>query len=189
MRELLADLFVTLDGFAAGERSPAFFGYSGSELFGWIEEQLAKPHTMVMGAHTYRTLAGIVAFAGDADASSARMTELPKLVFSSSLRPPLDWANSTVIAEAVADAVPNLKKQQDGDPLRVIGSLGLVRSLLRLGLVDRLRLMLFPQILGATGRERIFDELPDLNLELISTRALDGRLVLLEYAPQEPTQD
>lgn len=188
MRELLADLFITVDGYAAGRESPAFFGYSGPELFGWIEEQLAKPHTMVMGAHTYRTLAGIVAFAGDADASSARMTELPKLVFSSSLRPPLDWANSTVIAEAVADAVPNLK-QQDGDPLRVIGSVGLVRSLLRLGLVDRLRLMLFPQILGATGRERIFDELPDLNLGLISTRVLDGRLVLLEYAPQEPTRD
>jgi len=188
MRQLLADLFITVDGWAAGERSPAFFGYSGPELFGWIEEQLATPHTMVMGAQTYRTLAGIVAFAGDADASGARMTELPKLVFSSSLQPPLEWANSTVIAEDAADAVPNLKRE-DGDPLRVIGSVHLVRSLLRLGLVDRLRLMLFPQILGSTGRERIFDELPDLNLELLSTRVLDGRLVLLEYAPQGPTQD
>lgn len=186
MRQLIADLFITVDGFAAGRESPAFFGYSGPELFGWIEEQLAKPHTMVMGAHTYRTLAGIVAFAGDADASGARMTELPKLVFSSSLRPPLDWANTTVISEDLADAVPNLK-QQDGDPLRVVGSLSVVRGLLLLGLVDRLRLMVFPLILGATAEQRIYDELPDLSLGLVSTRIVDGRLVLLEYVPQQPT--
>lgn len=187
MRELIADLFVTVDGYAGGRESPAFFGYSGPELFGWIEEQLATPHTMVMGAHTYRSLTGIVAFAGDGDASGARMTELPKLVFSRSLRPPLEWANSTVISDDIADAVPNLK-QQGGDPLRVIGSPGLVRSLLRLGLVDRLRLMLFPQILGATGEQRIYDELPDLNLDLIETRTLDGRLVLLEYTQQGPAR-
>jgi dihydrofolate reductase len=60
---------------------------------------------MVMGAHTYRSLAGIVAFAGDADATGARITELPKLVFSHSLRPPLEWANSTVISDDIADAV------------------------------------------------------------------------------------
>jgi len=137
MRELIADLFITVDGYAAGRQAPAFFGYPGPELDGWIDEQLATPHTMVMGANTYRVLAGIIAPA--ADANSVRMTELPKLVFSSSLRPPLDWPNTTVLAEDVAVAVPKLK-QQDGGPLRVIGSLSLVRSLIRLGLVDRLRL-------------------------------------------------
>lgn len=186
MRALIADLFITVDGYAAGRQVPAFFGFPGPELDGWIDEQLATPHTMVMGANTYRALADIIAPA--ADANSARMTELPKLVFSSSLRPPLDWANTTIIADDVADAMPKLKRG-NGGPLRVIGSLSLVRSLIRLGSVDRLRLLLFPQILDATGEQRVYDGLPDVPLELVATRTLDGRLVLIEYAPQQPDAD
>lgn len=72
-------------------------------------------------------------------------------------------------------------KQQPGGPLRVIGSLSLTRSLLRLGLVDRLRLMLFPQVLGESGRERMLEGVPDLDLTLVSTKVLDERLVLVEY--------
>ena len=74
-------------------------------------------------------------------------------------------------------------KDEDDRPLRVIGSLSLVRSLLRTGLVDRLRLMVVPQVLGSTGQQPVFEDLPDINLELVATRVLDGRLVLLEYAP------
>jgi riboflavin biosynthesis pyrimidine reductase len=58
-----------------------------------------------------------------------------------------------------------------------------VKALMGAGLVDRLRLVVFPQILGETGREWIFDGLPDVNLELIETDVLDGRLVALEYRP------
>ncbi len=50
-------------------------------------------------------------------------------------------------------------------------------------MVDRLRLVVFPQILGATGREPIFAGLPDVDLELVETDVLDGRLVTLEYRP------
>ncbi len=74
-------------------------------------------------------------------------------------------------------------KAQSGDPLRTIGSLSVVKSLLEAGLVDRLRLVVFPQILGETGREPIFAGLPDVDLELIETNVLDGRLVTLEYRP------
>jgi dihydrofolate reductase len=141
LRELIADLFVTVDGYARGRDSPAFFGYAGPDLDAWIDEQTGRPHVMVMGANTYRVLAGMAD-----DPASA----LPKIVFSRSLRAPLSWANTRLIADDVATAVPALKAEP-GDPLRVIGSLSLVRSLLRLGLVDRLRLMLFPQVLGASG--------------------------------------
>ena len=180
MRELIADLFVTVDGYARGRDSPAFFGYAGPDLDAWIDEQTGRPHVMVMGANTYRVLAEMAD-----DPTSSRMTALPKIVFSRSLRAPLSWANTMLIADDVATAVPALKAEP-GDPLRVIGSLSLVRSLLRLGLVDRLRLMLFPQVLGASGDEPVFAELPDLNLDLATTSVLDGRLVLLEYRPQAP---
>src|SRR5262249_55015683 len=139
MRELIADLFATVDGFARGRNSPAYFGYGGPELDAWIGEHLATPHVGLMGSNTYRGLSEIAA-----TGAGPRMDKLPKVVFSASLRPPLAWANTTLISDDVAVAVPAMKAEP-GDPLRVIGSLSLVRSLLRLGLVDRLRIMVFPQ--------------------------------------------
>ena len=59
----------------------------------------------------------------------------------------------------------------------------MVKALLGLGLVDRLRLVVFPLILGETGREPIFAGLPDIGLELVGTGALDGHLVALEHRP------
>jgi dihydrofolate reductase len=183
LRQLIADLFITVDGHASGRDAPAFFGYAGPDLNAWIDEQVARPQVIVMGANTYRVLAEVAA--SEADANGSAMTELPKVVFSRSLRAPLTWANTTLVAEDVATAVPAMKREH-GDLLRVIGSLSLVGSLLRLGLVDRLRLMLFPQILAASGQEPTFAGLPDLNLSLFTTSVLDGRLVLLDYVPQPP---
>src|SRR6266545_798930 len=112
----------------------------------------------------------------------AWIDEQPKVVFSSSLQPPLSWVNTTVVSDDVAVAVPAMKRE-DGAPMRVIGSLSLVRSLFRLGLVDRLRIMVFPQILGETGQEPILKGLPDIDLRLNATKVLDARLVLLDYSP------
>jgi dihydrofolate reductase len=83
------------------------------------------------------------------------------------------------------DAVAAVRemKERDARPLRTIGSLSLCRSLLAAGLVDRLRVVVFPVVTGATGRERIFDGYPDLALDLVEKRTFDGRLQLLEYVP------
>ena len=108
------------------------------------------------------------------------MDQLPKVVFSKSLEPPLAWANTTLVRDDAAVVLPAMKNEP-GDPLRVIGSLTLVRSLFQLRQVDRLRLMIFPQVLGESGRERILQDLPDINLRLTSTQVLDKRLVLLDY--------
>jgi dihydrofolate reductase len=178
MRELTVDLFSTVDGWASGRNSPAYFGYPGPDLQAWIDEQLARPHVMLMGSNTYRAMAEITA--GGGDPTFARMDELPKVVFSKSLEPPLTWTNTALVSEDVATAVPAMKNEP-GDPLRVIGSLTLVRSLFQQGQVDRLRLMLFPQILGNSGQERILQDLPDLNLRRLSCQVLDERLVLLDY--------
>jgi dihydrofolate reductase len=186
MRQLTADLFCTVDGFAAGTRSKAYFGYGGPGLDAWVDAELAQPQLILMGANTYRMLAG---FAASGDAQPGRMDELPKAVFSGTLEGPLTWANTTLIRDELATAVQALKRQA-GDPLRVIGSLSLVRSLLRLGEVDRLRILLFPQLLGETGAEPAFGGLGlDVDLQLAATQVLDERLVLLEYAPapNDPT--
>ena len=174
------DLFITVDGWAKGTSSPAYFGYGGPELDAWIDDETRRPHVMLLGATTYRTLAGIVAEADDP--TSTIMTERPKVVFSRSLTEPLSWANTTLVADD-AEAWVAAAKEAPGDPLRVIGSLSLGRSLLCAGLVDRYRLLVFPQVLGATGAESPYVGLPDLELELRGSTVLDGRLVMLDYRP------
>ena len=87
-----------------------------------------------------------------------------------------------MLSGVLADEIRALK-QQPGDPLRTIGSVSLVKSLMQQGLVDRLRLMVFPLVLGSAGREPIFAGYTHTRLDLIQTKVLDSRLVLLEYRP------
>jgi dihydrofolate reductase len=108
------------------------------------------------------------------------MTELPKVVFSSTLSGEPAWANSTFVSEPVATALPRLQAEPGG-PLRVIGSLSLTASLFAAGLVDRVTVVVFPLVLGQTGEQPILRGLPDLPLELLGTEVLDGRLVVMEY--------
>ncbi|XVQ10782.1 dihydrofolate reductase family protein [Spirillospora sp. CA-255316] len=180
MRELMVDMFNTVDGYGGGgPRSAPYWGYGGPGLFEWMHAQLAEDHVMLMGANSYRQMAEIVA-SGD-DPTFPRMAELPKIVFSRTLRPPLTWANTTLVDEPVETAVPALKALEDGLPMRTIGSASLVRSLFRLGLVDRVRVVVFPMIHGEEGEGPVFTELPVVDLDLVGTTVIDDRVVLLDY--------
>jgi hypothetical protein len=75
--------------------------------------------------------------------------------------------------------------KEDGSGLiSTLGSISLSRSLLRAGLVDRFRVVMFPVITGATGEERIYDGYPDVALDMIEARTFDGRTQLVEYRPR-----
>ena len=87
------------------------------------------------------------------------MSELPKAVFSGTLQEPLAWANPRLIRGDLAGGIRALK-QESALPLRSIGSLALVNSMLRLNLVGGLRIAVFPLILGPAGREPIFAGYP-----------------------------
>lgn len=178
MRELTADLFVSMDGFASGVNEPPFFGYFGDDLSMWIKENLAKPQVLIMGRVTYAALAQ---FAIDStDELNLRMTALPKIVFSSTLHEPLAWKNTRLIKTSMEQEIASLREQR-GDPLRCIGSISFVRNMIRFQLVDRLRLMIFPLVLGTAGRESIYAGYEKTSFELIRSQILDSRLVLLEY--------
>ena len=181
MGRLIADLFTTLDGHASGEGAPAYVGYPGPDLERWIDDQSATPQALLMGRVTHEALSAIVQ---DEPVESAdRMNELPKVVFSRTLREPLAWNNSRLAEADLVEEVRSLKAGTD-DPLRTLGSsLSVVRAVMEAGMVDLLRLVVFPQILGGVGREPIFAGLPDVDLELVDTNVLDGRLVVLEYRP------
>jgi dihydrofolate reductase len=185
MRELIADLFTSLDGFASGVNEAAFFGYFGEGLAAWVREHLDRPQVLLMGRVTFLALAQFSSTG--TDETSVRTTELPKLVFSRTLAEPLVWKNSRLARTSVENELRALKSQP-GDPLRSIGSITLVQSMIKLGLVDRLRLMVFPVILGTDGREPIYAGYSRTPLELIDTRVLDSRLTLLEYKPVRSAQ-
>jgi len=179
MPELVADLFLSVDGFAAGSRSPGYFGFGGPDLERWIGEQMERGYLSVMGRRTYSLLASLPDEARDA--SWYRMAEAPTVVFSRTLQS-TSWPGATINGHDVVDEVPALKAEARTD-LRTVGSLSLVRQLLVAGRLDRLRLMVFPLIVGETGREPFFAGLGDVALELESETVLDGRVVLLDYRP------
>jgi len=178
--ELMIDFITSLDGYGAAEGWPGLWGLGGPEYLSWLQEPSEQEHTSLMGRTTYQLLSG---FAAESDDDSFKqLTATPKVVFSSTLKTPLMWANTTLVASDPTAAVRALK--QDGDrPLRTIGSLTLCRSLLAAGLVDRFRVVVFPVINGQTGRDRIYDAYPEVALDLVATRTFDGRLQLLEYVP------
>jgi riboflavin biosynthesis pyrimidine reductase len=75
-------------------------------------------------------------------------------------------------------------KREGNSPLSTLGSLSLCRSLLKAGLVDRFRVVVFPVITGSTGHDRIYDGYPDVALDMVASQTFDGRIQLLEYVPR-----
>ena len=181
MAELLVDFITSLDGYASAEGWPGYWGLEGPEYLGWLDQSPERDYTTLMGATTYRLMADFAATSDDP--GLAQLTEMSKVVFSSSLKEPLTWANSTLVRD---DAVEAVRAMKSGGPglLSTIGSLRLCRSLLRAGLVDRFRVVMFPVITGATGQERIYDGYPDVALEMTEHRTFDGRIQLVEYKPR-----
>ena len=182
MSSLMVDFIISLDGYAAADGWPGFWGLEGPEYLGWLEDQAQHEHKALMGATTYRLMSGFAAQTPD-EPGMAGLTAQPKVVFSSTLKGPLTWANTELVDGDPVEAVRDLKQDASGPPMHTLGSLTLCRSLLEAGLVDRFRVVVFPVITGATGKERIFDGYPDVALVLVTNCTFDGRLQLLEYVP------
>ena len=107
-----------------------------------------------------------------------RLNSLPKYIVSSTLVDP-DWNNSTVLKGDVVTEVSKLKQELDGD-IVVPGSRQLVRTLMEHDLVDELRLLVYPVVLGAG--ERLFDETSDKKpMRLLDTRNVGDSLAYLSY--------
>ena len=160
MPELIIDFITSLDGYGAADGWPGWWGLQGPEYLAWLDDLPEADYTVLMGANTYRL-----------------MHE-----FASSLKEPLEWANSTLVTEDPVAAVREMKAT-GARSMVTIGSLTLCRSLLSAGLADRFRVVVFPVITGSTGQDRIYDGYPDVLLEMVNSRTFDGRIQLLEYRP------
>ncbi|RPI32981.1 MAG: deaminase, partial [Chloroflexota bacterium] len=146
MNELLVDFITSLDGYGAAEGWPGFWGLEGPEYLGWLGQQPERDYTILMGANTYRLMSGFASQSGtaesdlrsDEEASVNVLTNASKVVFSSTLQPPLSWANTRLISGDAVEAVREMKREGNS-PMSTLGSLSLCRSLLKAGLVDRFR--------------------------------------------------
>jgi dihydrofolate reductase len=185
MGKIVVSENITLDGVV---QDPA--GAEGFERGGWVgrigergheeaaqvllDEALAS-EAQLFGRRTYEFLAE--RWPSRSGAFADRFNTMPKYVVSSTLKDP-DWNNSTVLAGDVVQEVSKLKDKIDGE-IVIAGSIQLVRTLLENNLVDELRLMVYPVVLGAGGR--LFEESDQKPVRLISARTVDDDLAYLIY--------
>jgi dihydrofolate reductase len=147
-----------------------------------LDETLSS-EALLLGRVTYE---GFAAAWPSRDGEFAdKFNNMPKYVVSSTLENP-EWNNSTVLKGDVADEIPKLKQQHDGD-IVVHGSARLVQTLIDDDLVDELRLMVFPVVLGSG--KRLFGETSDKkSLRLVDSKMVGDGVAILTYEPaKEPS--
>ena len=192
MRKLFVSEFLTLDGVmqapgASDEDVEGGFRHGGWQLAYFdevfaksMEETMANTGGFVLGRKTYELFAAYWPTAKEEVGEFADvMNEMPKFVASTTLRPPLEWQNSTLLEGDLGEAITRLK-DEDGKDLQVIGSGNLVRSLIQLDLVDSYRLMIHPLVLG--GGKRLFAEGgPRIPLRLLDSTTTSTGVLIVTY--------
>jgi dihydrofolate reductase len=150
MRRIFAFMLTTLDGYYEGPNQEFDFWVIDEEFNTFAVAQLGEVDTLLLERVTYE---GMSAYwptpAGEQDDPriAVRMNGLAKIVVSRTLAKP-DWANTRLISDDVAEELTRLK-QQPGKDIAILGSSDLTVSLLQIGLVDEVRIMVSPVVLGA----------------------------------------
>jgi dihydrofolate reductase len=181
VRKVIVSEFVSLDGvFEAPDQW--HFPYFNDEMGQEIGAAMGQADAMLMGRVLYEEWS---AFWPQQDPEenpiAARMNGIQKYVVSTTLEGPLGWNNSTLIGENVAEEISRLK-QQPGKDISISGSGSLVRSLLKDGLIDELRLMVHPVVVGSG--KRLFEEGGEqIALELVDSKTFSTGVVYLTYVP------
>src|SRR5438876_3344825 len=186
MGKIVVTEFISLDGVIeapGGGESFKHGGWSfkfnrGDEGDKFKLDETRSSEALLLGRVTYE---GFAAAWPSRDGEFAdKFNSMPKYVVSSTLTKP-SWNNSTVLKGDVADQVAKLKHRQDGDIL-VHGSAMLVQALLQNDLVDELRLMVFPVVLG--GGKRLFGETGDMKtLRLVDSKVVGDGVAIFTYEP------
>jgi dihydrofolate reductase len=182
MGRIIVTEFISLDGVIEAPGGGEDYKYGGWTFEfdrGDEGDQFKLDETMssaalLLGRRTYE---GFAAAWPERDGEFAdKFNSMPKYVVSSTLRDP-EWTNSTVLFGDVVDEITKLKEGQDGD-IVVHGSAQLVQSLIENDLVDELRLMVFPVVLG-TGK-RLFGETTDKKRLQLSSSTVVGDGVAIQ---------
>jgi dihydrofolate reductase len=181
MRKMFSFMAISADGYHADPDRGSGWQTFGPEFADYSVEQLDEVDTLVLGRTTYTDLAAY--WTGELGTNfdrriADRMNTLAKLVVSTTLEA-VTWGASP--AELVSIDELARFKHTPGKDVAVLGSSTLTSALLRAGLVDELRLMVNPVILG--GGLKLFADAGTVPLELIRVRPFESGNVLLYYRP------
>ena len=186
MRKIIVTEFMTLDGVVESPGGNETdhphggwqFKYNHPEAGKYKVEELAGVGALLLGKNTYDLFAGFWPAQTDSEFAGP-INRLPKYVVSRSLQK-AEWKNTQILRDVTKD-VAALKKSDGGDIL-VYGSATLAKALLHDNLVDELRLMVYPIVIG--GGLRLFDDDRQLvQFHLRHSRVLDNGVLILEYQP------
>jgi dihydrofolate reductase len=185
MRKVLVSEIVSLDGVV---ESPEkwHFPYFNDQMGEAIGAAMAQADAMLLGRVTYEEFAAFWPAQSSSDEDQQftdYMNNTPKFVVSKTLEEPLEWNNSTLIKENVAEEITKLK-QQPGKDISITGSPTLVRSLLEEGLLDELRLMVHPIVVGS-GKRLFEDGSHQKALKLVDSKTFGTGVLYLSYQPAQ----
>jgi dihydrofolate reductase len=194
MRRLIVNEFLTLDGVMQAPGLPDEDRSGGFEDGGWqmplmdeeagrlVTDGLAETGGLLLGRVTFEIFAGYWPNAPGDDPIAQTINKLPKYVVSTTLREPLPWDNSHLLAGDVAEKVAGLNEEA-GKDLRVIGSGQLVQTLMEHDLVDRYELLIYRLVLGS-GKRLFREGSPKTSLQLIGSHTSNTGVLMVTYEPE-----
>jgi len=190
MARLVVGTFVTVDGVMQAPGGPDEDREGGFEHGGWLAPHfsdelggfmgslMGRSHALLLGRKTYEIFAGYWPNAGDDDPMAQKLNSVPKYVASRTLQT-VDWNNSSLLGDDVAQEVAGLKERLDGE-IHVTGSGNLAQTLLKNDLVDEFVLLVFPVVLG-TGKRLFADGTIPRGLRLTDTQTFPSGVTVQTY--------
>ncbi len=177
MRRIIVEVEVSVDGVMGP--SPDFWGqvfqFHSPDVQAYLAELLFMPDALLMGYKTYEAFAQMWPTRQGQDAD--RINNMPKYVASRTAKEPLQW-NATQIKGEVAEAIRKLK-EAPGKSLLQYGVGELTHTMLKHGLVDEFRILVFPFTFGAGLR--IFDQMGVNTLKLLEIKTFSSGAVAHHY--------
>lgn len=197
MRKVIANEWMTLDGVvqapsyadedtAGGfERGGWHARYFDDLSMSWVIETVTGAGGFLLGRGTYEIFAAHWPTAPEDQQMLAEpLNARPKYVASTTLTEPLGWQSSTLLRGDLCEAVSALKAEEGGK-LHVIGSPGLVQSLMEHGLLDELQLMIDPLVVGGGGKRLFRADAALTPLRLIDSQVTTTGALIVTYAPEQ----
>jgi len=181
MRKVIVHVEMSVDGAMGGANMDFWkqlFQFHSPDVEESLSELLFMPDALLMGRKTYEGFAKVWPTRQGKDAD--RINSMPKYVASRTQKEPLQW-NATLMKGDVADEIKKLK-QEPGKGLVQYGVGELTHTLLKHGLVDELRVLVFPFAFGEGAR--IFEHMGVNTLKLLDTKTFSSGVVALHYQPQ-----
>ena len=182
MGSVIVEAEVSLDGVLGGE-SPDFwaqvFKYHGADVSEYLKNLLLAPDALLMGRRTYEFFAQVWPSRNGDEAD--KINSMPKYVASRSVKEPLAW-NATLMEGDIAKAIGKLKAQPGRDLLQY-GVGELTQTMLQHGLVDEVRLVVYPFVFGRG--QRVFENFDMTSLRLLDAKTFSTGAIALHYQPRQ----